>query len=137
MEINNEISEYYCSYEVSKLLKEKGCRCNHGVVAYSLDGKNRISILSSFYDERKYPIIEISHALAIEWIRVNFGIHICSPLPCRTEMDKIYYSFQILSEDREDNSVMGIGFKKQGDEFNSTFETTEAALIYVLENLIN
>lgn len=52
--INNGISEDYCSFEVSKLLKEKGL----------------IQVTDTGYTECP------THALAIKWIRENFKIHI-------------------------------------------------------------
>lgn len=102
--MNNNIQESYCSYEVSKLLKEKG----FGV-------PNQLAFTGR----------GITHALAIEWVRVNFGIWIFPDVTTGFE------------------EWTGTAVKKGSSDllcrltpFNSPQEATEAALLYVLNNLI-
>ena len=78
--INNNIQESYCSFEVSKLLKEKGFNCytntwhqrGNGIVGDVVGKSDRYNSKGEAYTSCP------THALAIEWIRVNFGIWIYS-----------------------------------------------------------
>lgn len=136
--INNNIKEHYCSFEISKLLTIKGLRCGIPDTAYSKDGKKRISPLSSFYDPHKYPILDCTHSIAVEFIRVNFGIFISV---CGDSYgDEWYPKLSVVSKSLWDNydkrcevlmSTRDINF------FNKTpQQAIDAALLYVLQNLI-
>jgi hypothetical protein len=93
-ELINDIQEHYCSFEVSTLLKEKGFK----VMCEMFYTKPRSKMFGIDEHGRYYPIINKSkclyisgqasalikniiyaptHSMAIEWIRVNFGI--CIP----------------------------------------------------------
>lgn len=124
--INTSLSN--CSFEVSKLLWKKGCCCQDGLTGWSEDGKNCISHHSSFYSSEKYPIDEITQALAIEWIRVNFKIWIRI-----NSMDGKIWFFDIwdFRKDIEEQIIID-----DENEFNSPKESTEHALLYALKNLI-
>src|SRR5574343_236503 len=85
--INNNIQEAYCSLEVSKLLKEKGCDLPAQLIHYYPPRKKDNVHLGPGWGRRynyyinqpkdgSERIHSFTHALAIEWIRVNFGIHI-------------------------------------------------------------
>lgn len=67
--MNNNIQEDYCSFEVSKLLKEKGFDVK-GNNAYTVtsDGKcsGRVSSVSYKYIESISAIYKPTHALAIK-----------------------------------------------------------------------
>lgn len=126
--MNNNIKEAYCSFEVSKLLKEKGLDCGDHKTAYSEDGTRSISPYSSFYDPYKYPILDCTHSVAIEWIRVNFSIYI-SIIQNEYE-DK----FQYTVTKKENNSWYIID---NGKLFNTPQEATEAAIKYTLQNLLS
>lgn len=163
--INNNIQEDYCSFEVCKLLKEKGfdipCSTHWelgngdkksntppGVyIGGFLDKQgsprpyNNSELMESYQDER-YPNDVFgewsrpTHSVAIEWIRVNFGIHIW-----------------IASKDVDGKEVLYIGnarnipVKKDKKGFiidplpynpkSTPQEATEAALLYTLQNFIN
>jgi len=88
-EINNNIEEPYCSFEISQLLKQKGFHWanqhplteklpngiklepNDGYYScYNEEGK---IINPKFYNFNNSHYPRPTHALAIEWIRVNFG----------------------------------------------------------------
>lgn len=128
--INNDIKEDYCSFEVSKLLKEKGfdIKCKTFFNAGSGWKIQNDDILRCGSDDDiiERPIIQ----MAIEWIRVNFGIHINSSFTFRVDYDKIYYSFLIY---RQDDT--GIEFFKKGEEYNSPQEANEQAILFTLNNL--
>jgi len=115
--INNNTQEDYCSFEVSKLLKEKG-----------------FDVSSPYWDFEKVGEMSVrkpTHSLAIKWIRENFGIHIFgSQFSITTKK----YSWEIWDDKNEKNYV----YKNDSDEwdFSSSEEATEAALLYTLQNLI-
>lgn len=156
-EINNNITEEFCSFEVSKLLKEKefdpvnkpenkyGYREGYsiklfhvyeinpeGVIRFGIVQNNSTSFNDLLYDYTKegneyghHNYIAPTHALAIEWLRVNFGIWItCSPV-INTWCNSISY----LKDNKMTNSTTL-------DYFETPQEATEAALLYVLKNLI-
>lgn len=127
--INNKIQEAYCSFEVSKLLKEKVFGI-HVFSYYKNEGKAKFNIFphyeqepdnwnaDSYIDTYSIP----THALAIEWIRVNFGIWITvgylgDGYNCTIQNKKGYT-------------------KKAMGNFKTPQEATEAALLYTLQNLI-
>jgi hypothetical protein len=125
--MNNNIQEDYCSFEVSKLLKEKGFEiwCYAG---YGYDGKNQYTQLRNS-DCIAYP--KPSHALAIKWIRENFDIEIfITPLygpRHNLNFNTRRYDAHIRTSERAPTAK---GFK-------TSFKATESALLYTLKNLIS
>ena len=136
----NIIEEQYCSFEVSKLLKDKGFEVP--VRNYSLEKDKHKSIYEGTEDDYwgdkriinwNGGIIGIkpfqgflsrpTHSLAIEWIRINFGIWICIDIDI---INKTY--FYITTH--ENNHSWSEG------EYTSPQEAYEAALLYVLNNLM-
>lgn len=115
--INNDIEESYCSFEVSKLLKEKGFDCK-------VKGTRNSDTPFSEIDNCQIP----NHALAIEWIRVNFGIWI----EISISIENKWY-FTLLNLESKRNAEIYIINDKI---YNSPQEATEAALLYVLKELI-
>ena len=75
MKINNNIEEDYCSFEVSNLLKEKGFDV-HCTYFYNEGSGWRLQSDSIIKTGSGDWIHCPTHALAIKWIRENFGIHI-------------------------------------------------------------
>lgn len=134
--INNEITESHCSFEVVKLLKEKGfdvkCvsyyRTEYSPLNGGVYGSTTVcdydQVLSDRYNDLDYKhLLRPTHALAIEWLRVNFNIWI-----------SIY-----ISTGFDGFSAYVVHKKKGGwdsEEFKSPQEAVEAALKYVLENVI-
>lgn len=126
--MNNNIQESYCSFEVSKLLKEKGFDII-GQKWYSADKSiyyqdefnNNRGHIPSLYCEAP------THALAIEWIRVNFGIWIS------VDFDTKYWFTIITNLSEKDEEL---NHEVRGDEHKIPQEATEAALLYTLQNLI-
>lgn len=143
MELNNNIQESYCSFPVSKLLKEKGFDQEDCQPIYMYPDGTPIGE-EIFEKKDKFPVstwIEFkkpTHTLAVEWIRVNFGIYISISImgdidmPSNTIKSKSYG--WILSDMKLDETSVGAQhFEKH---FNSPHAATEAALEYVLTNLI-
>lgn len=135
-EINNNIKESYCSFEVSKLLKEKGfenefCQC------YTEDREFYISpnLLGERITGKKRPatIPAPTHAVAIEWLRVNLGIWI----EIRHINTYKINGFNLIIWKYGEGDYHSIYTKDGGYiVFESPQEATEAALKYVLEELI-
>lgn len=127
--MNNNIQEDYCSFEVSKLLKEKEFDIKTGEWQvrgnvnniFKYEHKHEVKFNPSSYKEvYNCP----THALAIKWIRENFGIWIV--IEPNLQNNRCW--FQIISK-----NYKGDG---NSDFFNSPEEATEAALLYTLQNLI-
>lgn len=154
--INNNIQEDYCSFEVSKLLRDRGCK-QIATSVYVLDWdleesppkdselrkKINTSTTRSFgdfiNDIEKYPNYcgKITHSVAIEWIRVNFGIWI--NVWSDTNLNLIEWRnsakwFYVLNCDLGECYDLQTGKHKY--LFNSPTEAYEAAIQYTLKNLI-
>ncbi len=137
------IKEAYVSFEVAKLLKEKGfdeiifefytsenkvlySRCKNGFTTSELDN----------YLCKYYP--HITHQMAMRWLREvhNIVISICNgnhkkDNRDRTTPDYVYFFFTITdSYAYYDENIQCT------DEFNTYEEAVEAAIKYCLENLI-
>ena len=144
----NNIQESYCSFEVSKLLKEKEFKVETKS-CYTMYLKTKKSdnpsfrmkkgeltvdinyiinnATGDFSNENYYQCARPTHALAIEWIRVNFNIHI--------------YSFPIyINKAIGLSELSGYCFYANRDyidtEYKTPQEATEAAILYTLQNLI-
>jgi len=145
--MNNNITEDYCSFEVSKLLKEKGFTWNdyrlfvvdgvpkHEVVkglprsldnafpCYNDSGKE---IRPNKYTETNKHYPRPTHALALKWIRHNLKIHVQIESMIFGERDmKDTYCFTTTN-------LESAAFEEPIDEYNSPEEATEAALLYIL-----
>lgn len=119
--MNNNITEDYVSFEVAKLLKEKGFEWRSPSLIKKEDGRIGFDNINGVpqsmdnayncYEENGKPIRprkytrtnshypRPTHTLAIKWIRLNFGIHIsaaCYYNPQR--LDKIMYEAEISHE---------------------------------------
>lgn len=106
--MNNTITEDYCSWDVSYLLKQKGLW---------------IPSLIQYYENQQY-LQGITHSLAIKWVRENFGYHITI---CLSLQGYYYYSIQMT--DGEYLDIIQETYKKPED-------SVEGALLYTLKNLI-
>ena len=136
--MNNDIQEDYCSFEIGKLLKEKGCKLKGKAWAERTQagmeffGKNANKVFRNnvlFEDTELcnwYP--RPTHALAIKWIRENFGIHISihhwTKQPVGDEVWKDAYQ-GFINGDAMDVSI-----------YKTHEDATEAALLYTLQKLI-
>ena len=108
------INEDFCSSEVSKLLKEKGF--NEPVTEL-----NKL-----LFREGEKPVLRITHQKAMKWLRevhkVNIEIHY------NRFGENYKYLIIYKPEVLDDIRSLGVYFHYE--------ETVEAALKYVLENLI-
>lgn len=139
--INNNIQESYCSFEVSKLLKEKGFRIPVNSVYFPKDNiwgpSKRKSLPRGDYNTKTvahigYGISRPTHSIVIEWIRINFGYFIQSLH--RGDIGEYTFKVSVLKQPL-------LKIKKEPhyiseQEFNSPQEATEAALLYTLTNLV-
>lgn len=137
--MNNNITEDYCSFEVSKLLKEKGFAV-YCTSLYTEDGKqNDVGNYNGVDDDNYISFSRPTHALAIKWIRENFGIHIQPTKPFHKDywvVDKIPLEFRVKGHENSDSFGVPMSHANLDGKFNSPEEATEAALLYTLKNLI-
>ena len=149
-DIDNNIEESCCSFEVSKLLKEKefDVECLHFYTKpkskmYGIDEHGRAypikNISKKLYtcgqhasskDDNVY--LAPSHAIVIEWLRVNFDIWI--KIGKSVELgDLKNFQFDIERDSKKTiNSIVHLNMKS----FDNPQESTEAAIKYVLEELL-
>lgn len=131
--INNNIQEAYCSFEISKLLKEKGFSVDCEMW-YSKLLMQRVKAFGGPEDAERY-IEAPTHALAIEWIRVNFNKKIEEYW---FTMGANEYAFRIIDE-YEEKEIYD-SFNAAGSSYIGGYSTPqkaiEAALLYILQNLI-
>ena len=131
------ITEDYVSYEVAKLLKEKGF--NEPCFYYY---KDKVLMFSPFLKGRNsYQTDTYSaptHQMAMKWLREK-GFHINAPISYDYSVDAdgnvvdkwTFWTFEILS------SFSGeLIYTEEVNEYYSYEEAVEAALKYSLENLI-
>lgn len=136
--INNQISEHYCSFEVSKLLKEKGFNIGSEHY-YDSELPYHGDLFYNYKDDFPTLYERPTHALAIEWIRVNFGIQISADGDCYG--NEWYSKLSVVSEDLWNNLDMRHEVVSATKKFNNIHKTldeaTEAALLYTIQNLIS
>lgn len=148
--MNNNIQEDYCSFKVSKLLKDKAfdVACIEG---YTRKGKfvtidksqesffggasrsYRNSELLAYYEpygksEWSVEYTTATHALAIKWIKENFGIHIVVNFANKSQW---YFDCNKIGCDGKEKRLYQSDYNYKSPE-----EATEAALLYTLQNLI-
>ncbi|WP_288888059.1 hypothetical protein [uncultured Eubacterium sp.] len=124
------ITEDYCSYEVAKLLKEKGFDI---FKPYGWDeelfDKEHPRNFSLGFDSKEHWISCPSQSIAMKWLREVYGLHIWvdySRLDCN---EKQPYLWNIVET------------KIDGDYWEGTYNKSpknavESALNYTLKNLI-
>lgn len=136
--MNNSITEDYCSYEVSKLLKLKGFGKDNPsteyIIMYDEDG-NLTEKQEEDYDIDGY-YLRPAHSVAIKWFRENFGIDIHAKRQYKRPFNvgEILEFKWVAMIDNLHGS--GPAYYDSFGEFNAPEEATEAAILYVLKNLI-
>jgi hypothetical protein len=137
MEINNFIDNPYCSFEVSKLLKEKEFNVLPentqptdyiwGYVFDEDDEEDTLKVTEFQWEDavQSHKFLRPIHGIAIEWIRVNFN-HDIESRGVRYAGDEksSYYQAYV------NGCVISM------ERYNTPSEAVEAALLYTLENLI-
>jgi hypothetical protein len=118
------ITEDYVSFEVAKLLEEKGFNRvvfkNSPHYAYNADGQ-----FSGPSWDAEYPAPTLQ--MAMKWLRETFEIH-CQ-VDCPIGASNWLYGIRDLNEDE------WLTLRDMGD-YDSYEEACEAAIKYCLENLI-
>lgn len=126
------IKEAYCSFEVAKLLKEKGFLQDVNLrMTQNLSYYDNIGLchnLSKYYDsliqDKIDFVIAPTHQMAMAWLREEYNIFIIVEPYSNTSC---YFSLW-KGDNYYENPLR--------KDFPSYEETVEAALKYVLENLI-
>ena len=110
--MNNNITEDYVSFEVAKLLKEKGFkaypeynRCYIELATnewreYTREGYEQLDV--SIGIGSNLVIIRPTQNVTIKWIRENFGIHITSQPIWYSKNTKIAYFYLIYKNPEEE-----------------------------------
>ncbi len=142
--MNNNIQESYCSFEVSQLLKDKGfdveCRFFYDTEFQEMDWhieyenfRNSEIVNGHGYGGGKglrFPMISApTHSVAIEWIKVNFGIHINPIL-------KIFPNYYRTTVSMHGKHPEELDANTDNCCWSSPKEAIEAALLYTLKDLI-
>lgn len=129
--LNNNIEKSYCSFEVSKLLKNKGfdITMDENLFMYP-DGSrvgNEILEKGNKDINKLIGLKQPTHAIAIEWIRVNFGIWIL------IDIDDIKRSLCNYVVKWHNDICFN---EARGKGYRTPQEATEVALLFVLQQLI-
>ena len=129
------ITEDYCSYDVAKLLKDKGFYqdfLNATIPVWKLNGSREEL---AFYGDDNYPCeweewySAPTHQMAMKWLREVHNL-------CIAPYAAAYrYGFTIDKADIGSNLGNEIKFYPE-EEFETYENAVEAALKYCLENLI-
>ena len=133
------ITEDYVSFEIAKLLKEKGFdeNCSRSYVKDKLavsQGFNN-SYYTTMYSDASYrPVSAPTLQMAMKWLREKHGLH------CYSDYDFVlgwYCEITSLKETVEyDYEEMRHYHPEKDNGFSSPEEACEAAIKYCLENLI-
>jgi len=139
-QINNNLEESKCSFELSKLLKMKVCKVK-SKYWYNGQGKLEICIAnwdfhtnntSNAEDGMSFGYTCISHALAIEWIRVNFDINIAVVQDWIIRQEEAFKAYSVIIEHYDEPIEEYVSLMK----FETPQEACEAALLHTLKELI-
>lgn len=133
----NNITEDRCSFEVAKLLKEKGFAV-YCTSLYTEDGKqNDVGNYNGVDDDDYISYSRPTHALAIKWVRENFNIWISVDWTLLNNEDevpiKVNWWYMISGEIGNPEKSID---STESESYSSPEEATEAALLYALQNLI-
>ncbi len=126
------ITEDYCSFEISKLLKEKGfdwpVQCTYdeyGVVS------ERWTEYSDNYTIRHWQTPCVTHQMALKWLREVHRIFIIIDY---VVLNKSFYQYTYeIHNMRKGRSMAVSAFR---DDYETYEEAVEAAIKYCLTNLI-
>ena len=133
------MKEAYCSFEVAKLLKEKGFDCDC-TSHFDSNHKERSNTPMNF-NSTKYWLSRPTHQMACDWLRKihHIYIEICfyktNPNDIEPKKSRLspYYTFGVWDTVTGNNIDKRLTNDFIGDSYG---EAVEAALKYVLKNLI-
>jgi hypothetical protein len=137
--MNNNIQEDYCSFEVSKLLAERGfdVRCSDYYFEGRLYPVVKQIANNSVYLKNDAPYFHRpTHALAIKWIRVNSGVRLIIDSGGIGSLRWTYNFYAPGWTGSEYVIKKKLIENRLNPYFNTPEEATEAALLYTLKNLI-
>ena len=126
------IKERYCSYEVSKLLKEKGfdVPCSKAYMNDSMVTKSSVQLID--FNSKGY-VSAPTHQMAMDWLRIKHGILISIiPQEVNIGVDRLCYAIYRITEDLYQPLYNG----KVDNLVDSYKDTAETALKYSLTELI-
>lgn len=125
------ITEDFCSYEVAKLLKEKG----FNEPTWTRYEDNNEVIFGDKYNWNNSPMGQISaptHQMAMKWLREKYKIMITIiPQEVNVGVDRMCYAIYRITEDLYQALYNG----KVDNLVDSYEECVEAALKYSLEKI--
>jgi len=131
--MNNNIQESYCSFEVSKLLKEKGfniyqsTQYSEGATTLYNYGIGQCRLFGDLY-------YRPTHALAVEWLRVNYDIEVYTKiLPGTVSNYGTTRQWQWWINNYKD--PLWYYGDTVSEFYNSPQEALDAGLLYTLNNL--
>ena len=127
------ITEDYCSFEVSKLLKKKGFETLTDKV-YDNQGKLDYQNVVCCQEKRLPYISAPTHQMAMKWLREEKGI--CIVIYPYDSSHKERYEFEINERLSEDPYMWESYMEIKNSLFEGYNTCVEAALKYSLENLI-
>ena len=124
------IKEAYCSYEVSKLLKEKGfnepIRCWYD----NFQDFHKEGVIMSNTDCLPPTIMCPTHQMTMRWLREVHGIFIA------INNDDLDFNWQCYDLINRENTLDPKILSESYAGYKTYEEAVEAALKYTLENLI-
>lgn len=118
------IQETYCSFEVAKLLKQKGFDARSWA-AYTYYGILYTSPILKYNKDMVGEFIAPTHQIAMKWLREIYGIDIVIEISNQLVNDRKYYC--VIWDKNNDSHILEL--------FDSYEDAVEAALKYCLENI--
>lgn len=127
------ITEDYVSFEVAKLLKEKGFEGDINAYYHIWDNGNRVCSVREFtHSEAPYLYIPApTHQMALKWLREVYHIFIFIDyvIPTKLSFEYTYEIYNMING----RSMAVSAFR---DDYETYEEAVEAAIKYCLTNLI-
>lgn len=141
--MNNTTIEDFCSFEVSELLKAKGFNvgCTY---YYDIETKERgfhwtrtdeftnEDMENGLYGLNRHMISAPTHALAIKWLRVNFGVSLSANRDAYYQETYDRYVYKITWPLAEETKNYGVG----SYYYEKPEEAIDAGLLVILQKLI-
>jgi hypothetical protein len=133
------ITEDYVSFEIAKLLKEKGFKNSNGMLLgksgrhynkYETFPSKDMAIEASIDCEEKCPLVTLQ--IAMKWLREVHNLFI-EIMVGDYDGRRIWYDFDVINIGKKDIPIVPI---YDTVELETYEEACEAAIKYCLENLI-
>lgn len=121
------ITEDYCSYEVAKLLKEKGF--NEKCSRWYVTNEPQEGVVIKGFGENQIYINAPTHQMAMKWLRYEKGIAIIPIISSILDNEKFLWNVNITIAKTNETYTQGWAY----EDYESIVDDT---LKYCLENLI-